>query len=139
MFISETTIRVRYGETDRMGYVYYGNYAEYYEVGRVEALRTLGWSYREMEDSGIILPVYDYAIRYFRPAYYDDLLSLKTIIREIPAARIRFDYEMYNEAGVKINEGNTILVFVDANTKRPCPAPEEFIRTLSQHFDKRTL
>jgi acyl-CoA thioester hydrolase len=132
MFISETSLRVRYGETDRMGYVYYGNYAEYYEVGRVEALRSLGWSYREMEDSGILLPVYDFYIRYFRPAYYDDLLTIKTMIKERPTTRIRFDYEVYNSESVKINEGNTTLIFIDARTKRPCAASEALIMALDK-------
>jgi acyl-CoA thioester hydrolase len=90
MFLNETNLRVRYAETDRMGYVYYGNYAGYYEVGRVEALRSLGMSYREMEDSGIMLPVLTYSIKYFKPSYYDDLLTIQTIIPEIPGTRIKF-------------------------------------------------
>jgi acyl-CoA thioester hydrolase len=136
MFISETTVRVRYGETDRMGYSYYGNYAEYYEVGRVEALRTLGWNYKDMEDSGILLPVYTFSIKYFRPAFYDDLLTIKTTIKELPAARLKFEYEMYNAAGEKINEGETTLVFVDAKVKRPCGAPKEFVEALRPYFSK---
>jgi acyl-CoA thioester hydrolase len=136
MFISETSIRVRYGETDRMGYAYYGNYAEYFEVGRVEALRTLGWNYKEMEDSGILLPVYTFSIKYFKPAFYDDLLVIKTTISELPNTRLRFDYETFNPAGQKINEGETTLVFVDAKTKRPCGAPAEFIKALQPYFSK---
>ena len=131
MFISETTIRVRYGETDRMGYSYYGNYAQYYEVGRVEALRALGWNYKEMEDGGILLPVYTFGIKYLKPAFYDELLVVKTMIKELPRTRIRFDYEMYNPKGEKINEGETTLVFVDAKTIKPLPvtpaAPFEVI------------
>lgn len=130
MFIAETSMRVRYGETDRMGYAYYGNYAEYYEVGRVEALRKLGWNYKEMEDNGILLPVYTFSIKYFKPSFYDDLLVVKTMIKEMPATRIKFEYEMYNEKGEKLNEGETTLVFVDANTKRPRNAPLEFLNTL---------
>src|SRR4051812_38772210 len=134
MFISETSIRVRYGETDRMGYSYYGNYAEYYEVGRVEALRTLGWNYKDMEDGGILLPVYTFSIKYFKPAFYDDLLVVKTMIKELPSARIRFDYEMYNPKGEKINEGETTLVFIDAATKKPRIAPGEFVAALKKYF-----
>ncbi|MBI3510073.1 MAG: acyl-CoA thioesterase [Bacteroidetes bacterium] len=134
MFISETTIRVRYGETDRMGYSYYGNYAEYYEVGRVEALRALGWNYKDMEDGGILLPVYTFSIKYFRPAFYDDLLSLKTSVVELPSTRLRFEYEMYNSKGEKINEGETTLVFIDAKTKKPRNAPQEFINAISKYF-----
>lgn len=136
MFISETTIRVRYGETDRMGYSYYGNYAEYYEVGRVEALRALGWNYKEMEDGGILLPVYTFSIKYFKPAFYDDLLVIKTSITELPRTRLRFDYEMYNPAGEKINEGETTLVFIDAKSKKPCGAPEEFVEAMRKYFPK---
>ena len=86
MYISETTIRVRYAETDRMGYVYYGNYAQYLEVGRVESLRQLETSYKEMEDNGVMLPVYTYSINYLKPAYYDDLLRIKTIIKKLTAS-----------------------------------------------------
>lgn len=136
MFISETNLRVRYGETDRMGYSYYGNYAEYYEVGRVEALRTLGWNYKDMEDGGILLPVYTFSIKYFKPAFYDDLLVLKTSICELPATRLRFDYEMFNPKGERINEGETTLVFIDAKTKRPCGAPKEFVKALEGYFTK---
>ena len=127
-------MRVRYGETDRMGYSYYGNYAEYYEVGRVEALRKLGWNYKEMEDSGILLPVYTFSIKYLKPALYDDLLVVKTMIKELPKTRIRFDYEMYNEKGEKLNEGETTLVFVDAASKRPRSAPEGFLAALKHYF-----
>ena len=134
MIKTETTLRVRYGETDRMGFAYYGNYAQYYEVGRVEALRKLGWNYKEMEDSGILLPVYTFGIKYLKPAFYDDLLSVKTMIKELPKARIRFDYEMYNEKGEKLNEGETTLVFVDAKTKRPCGAPAKFCEALAPYF-----
>lgn len=127
-------MRVRYGETDRMGYSYYGNYAEYYEVGRVEALRQLGWNYKEMEDSGILLPVYTFSIKYFRPAYYDDLLIVKTMIRELPQARLHFTYEMFNEKGEKLNEGETTLIFVDATSKRPRSAPQGFLDALKPYF-----
>lgn len=134
MFVAETSMRVRYGETDRMGYSYYGNYAEYYEVGRVEALRELGWNYKEMEDSGILLPVYTFSIKYFKPAYYDDLLVVKTMIKELPVTRLHFTYEMYNEKGDKLNEGETTLIFVDANSKRPRSAPEGFLAALKPYF-----
>lgn len=134
MFIAETSMRVRYGETDRMGYAYYGNYAEYYEVGRVEALRNLGWNYKEMEDSGILLPVYTYSIKYLKPALYDDMLIVKTMIKEMPAARIKFEYEMFNGKGEKLNEGETTLVFVSASTKKPCGAPKGFLDALKSYF-----
>lgn len=127
MYQHETKLRVRYGETDQMGYAYYGNYAQYFEVGRVEMLRSLGVTYKEMEDEGIALPVYTFSIKYFKPAYYDDELTIRTTIKKMPAARIEFHYETFNAKGDLLNEGDTTLVFIDKNTKRPCPPPERFI------------
>jgi len=136
MFTSETSLRVRYAETDRMGYVYYGNYAGYYEVGRVEALRSLGMSYREMEDSGIMLPVLSYKIKYYKPSFYDDLLTIQTIIPEIPSTRIKFLYKMFNTERVLLNEGETTLVFVNIKTGKPCIAPSIFIEKIQPFFTK---
>lgn len=132
MYISETKIRVRYGETDQMGYCYYGNYAQYFEVGRVEALRGLGMSYKSLEDSGIMLPVLEFKIKYLKPAYYDDLLTIKTIIKSLPAARIHFDYETYNEQGTLLNTGETTLVFISKASNRPCAAPAAMIQKLKE-------
>ncbi|MES2397831.1 MAG: thioesterase family protein [Bacteroidota bacterium] len=134
MYISETSLRVRYAETDRMGYVYYGNYAQYFEVGRVEALRQLGTSYKEMEDNGIMLPVYACNIKYLKPAFYDDLLVIKTVIKDLPTAKITFDYEIYNQKGELLTSANTSLVFIKMATNRPCPAPESFIEKLKLYF-----
>jgi acyl-CoA thioester hydrolase len=134
MYISETTVRVRYAETDKMGYVYYGNYTHYYEVGRVEAMRQLGTSYKEMEDNGIMLPVYTCSLKYIKPALYDDLLVIKTVIKELPTMKIIFDYEIYNQKNELINTGNTILVFIDMNTNKPCRAPDSFIEKIKMYF-----
>ena len=134
MYISETTIRVRYAETDKMGYVYYGNYTQYYEVGRVEALRALGSSYKDMEDNGVMLPVYTCNIKYLKPALYDDLLIIKTIIREIPTVKISFEYEIYNQKNELINKANTVLVFIDKATNRPCTAPSSFLEKIKMFF-----
>jgi acyl-CoA thioester hydrolase len=134
MYISETTVRVRYAETDKMGYVYYGNYTHYYEVGRVEAMRQLGTSYKEMEDNGIMLPVYTCNLKYIKPALYDDLLVIKTVIKELPTLKIIFDYEIYNQKNELINTGNTILVFIDMSTNKPCRAPESFIEKIKVYF-----
>ena len=116
---------VRYSETDKMGYCYYGTYAQYFEVGRVEALRSLGFNYRALEDSGIMLPVLDFQIHYFKPAYYDDLLLIKTIINKEPGTRLYFDYETYNEQGEKLNVASTTLVFVDIASGKPTKPPED--------------
>ncbi len=134
MYISETTVRVRYAETDKMGYVYYGNYTHYYEVGRVEALRQLGMSYKEMEDNGIMLPVYTCNLKYLKPALYDDLLLIKTTIKEIPRARITFDYEIYNQNNELLNEGSATLVFIDMKTNKPRSAPDSFLEKIKKFF-----
>jgi len=136
MFESTTSLRVRYAETDRMGYVYYGNYASFYEVGRVEALRDLGLSYRELEDSGIMLPVSELSSKYRKPAYYDDLISVRTVIPEMPAARLKFLYYLYNTAGDLINEGATTLVFVNIQTMKPCGAPKHFLDLIRPYFNE---
>lgn len=134
MYRSEIKLRVRYAETDRMGYVYYGNYATYFEVARVEALRQLGISYRSLEDEGILLPVLNYSVRYRRPAYYDDELLIRTVITELPQARIKFEYEVLNSAAEVITTAATTLVFIDKQTGKPCPAPEKILNAMRPHF-----
>jgi acyl-CoA thioester hydrolase len=134
MYCSETQIRIKYGECDRMGYVYYGNYALFYEAGRTEMLRSLGLSYLEMENMGILLPVISLNVTYIMPAFYDDLLTLKTYLRELPKVRIRFDYEIFNEKGEKLNCGDTTLVFTNAQTRKPCKAPRYLLDKLEPFF-----
>jgi acyl-CoA thioester hydrolase len=134
MFSSEIKIRVRYAETDRMGYAYYGNYATYFEVARVEALREMGMTYKEMEDEGIILPVLEYSIKFIKPAFYDDLLTIKTVINNMPGARIRFDYETFNEKNVLLNVANTTLVFINKSNNKPCAAPVYFTEHIKKYF-----
>lgn len=134
MFTHDTQLRVRYGETDQMGYVYYGNYAMYFEVGRVEALRTLGFAYRKLEEEGIMLPVRSLNITYHAPAFYDDLITIRTAIAEMPTARIRFTYHIYNEAGALLTEAETVLVFVDKQTMRPRKAPSAFYEAMKNYF-----
>ena len=129
-FHFDTQIRVRYAEADRMGYVYYGNYAMYFESARTEWLRKLGFSYRDWEDSGILLPVRELKVRYHAPAYYDDLLTIRTIIKEKPLVRITFHHEVYNEKGEKTCTGSVMLVFVDSKTRRPIRAPKYFLEAL---------
>jgi acyl-CoA thioester hydrolase len=117
-----------------MGYVYYGNYSQYYEVGRVEALRSLGYPYKKLEDSGVMLPVLQFSIKYFKPAYYDDLLTVVTIIKEVPSTRIHFEYEIYNQQNELLNKGDTILVFVNIETGKPCKPPLDFLNTIEIFF-----
>ena len=123
MHSTEHKLRVRYGETDKMGYVYYGNYAQYFEVARVECLRELGISYKKMEDDGIMLPVVNFTINYHKPAFYDDLLTIKTKIVQEPTSRIIFDYEVYNEKEVLLTTAQTTLVFIDIESNRPTRSP----------------
>ena len=134
MIEKEIKIRVRYGETDRMGYVYYGNYATYFEVARVEMLRSLGISYKKLEDDGVMLPVLEFKIKYFKPAYYDDELSIKIIINKIPGVRIHFEYETYNQDNVLLNKAETTLVFVDVKTGKPCPIPSDLLPYFESFF-----
>ena len=118
------SIRVRYAETDPMKYVYYGNYATYFEVARVELFRSIGISYDEIENRGIWLPVSDYKIKYLKPAKYDDLLEIHTFIKKIPGVRIEFEYEIYNEKGEKLTEASTTLYFLDAEKQKIIRCPE---------------
>lgn len=134
MYQSETIIRVRYGETDQMGYVYYGNYAMYYEVARVEALRQLGLTYKSIEAMGIIMPVLENHSKFIIPAKYDEALRIVTTIREKPAVRIQFHYDIYNEENKLIHQGETMLVFVDQRSGRPCKPPEVMMNVLQPFF-----
>lgn len=131
----ETTFRVRYAETDRMGYVYYGNYAAWFEVGRVELLRSLGTSYRDLEDRGILLPVRDFSVRYHRPVLYDENVKLITHLAAVENARISFDYELFNEAGDKATTASATLVFVHKDTGKPMAIPEELSKVLTRSGD----
>ncbi|MEQ8324449.1 MAG: thioesterase family protein [Vicingaceae bacterium] len=134
MLKEEITVRVRYSETDRMGYVYYGNYAAYFEVARVELLRKLGFSYRQMEDDGIMLPVADFHIRYLKPAFYDEELTIKVKVAEYPSSKIIFNYETINANHELLNTGETLLVFVDIQTARPCRPPSSFLKVIAPYF-----
>lgn len=133
MFTTEIKLRVRYAETDRMGYTYYGNYATYFEVARVESLRELGVSYRQLEDEGILLPVSEYSIKFLKPAFYDDELVIKTNIIELPTARIKFSYQTWRGDDL-LNEAKTDLVFVDKTSGRPTRCPEQVLDKLRNYF-----
>jgi len=134
MYQFETKIRVRYAETDQMGFVYYGNYATYYEVTRVEALRDLGISYKTLEEEGVLMPVLENWSKYILPAKYDDLLTIKLILKEMPAMRISFEYEVFNEEKKLINLGSTTLVFLDKLTGKPIQVPDVVQDVLKPYF-----
>ena len=127
-------IRVRYADTDQMGYVYYGCYANYYEEARSEAIRALGFPYKQMELDGIMLPVTRMNVKYIAPAHYDEMITIRTIIEQLPDRFITFRYEIYNEAAKLINEGETQLIFVDAGTRKMSRAPKEIVEKLKAYF-----
>jgi acyl-CoA thioester hydrolase len=126
--------RVRYGETDQMGVVYYGNYAQYFEMGRTEWLRKLGVSYRWMEKNGIMLPVTELQIKYLKSATYDEVLRIETKLVKLPRIRITFDYNIYNEKNELLTTGTTTLVFIDKTTGKPILAPEYILEKLREEF-----
>lgn len=134
MLTHQLEIRVRYGETDQMGYVYYGNYAEYFEMGRVEWLRNLGTSYKEMEKSGIMLPVLNLNVNYLKPAKYDDLLTIKTTLKKIPTVKIEFDFEVFNEKNVLLTTGYTSLVFINIEKNKPTRCPDSILQKINSLF-----
>ena len=117
-------VRVRYAETDQMGVVYHGNYAQYFEMGRVEWLRNMGVSYKWMEENGVMLPVVSLSMNYKKPARYDDLLTVKTILKSQTSVKIEFDYEIHNEQNELLTTGYSMLVFVDMKTGRPMLPPD---------------
>lgn len=135
MFTFETTVRVRYAETDQMGVVYHSNFFLYYEVSRVESIRQLGLSYADMEKLGVIMPVIDVQSRFFRPALYDDLLTVKTILNELPVHhKIEFHHEVYNEKKELLVTGRVILYFMDAKTMKRTVIPEQLMKKLQPYF-----
>ncbi|MCD1116877.1 acyl-CoA thioesterase [Chryseobacterium turcicum] len=134
MIHSTHSLRVRYAETDPMKYVYYGNYATYFELGRVELFRSIGVSYDEIEKQGIWLPVSDYKIKYLKPALYDQKLEIHTIMKKIPGVRIEFEYEIYNEEGIKITEASTTLFFLNSETQKVIRCPDFLMKLIEENW-----
>lgn len=134
MFETSIKIRVRYAETDQMGMVYYGNYATYYEVARVEALRKIGFRYKELEEEGIIMPVIENNSKFIQPALYDELLTVQVKIKKLPGIKTTFNYEFTNESDIIIHKGETILVFLDNKSRKPCRPPVHLIQLLTPYF-----
>ncbi len=130
MHFHRFSFRVRYGETDQMGVVYHGNYPQYMEMGRVEWLRSLGISYRSMEENGVMLPVVSLEMKFKKSAVYDDLLTVVTSLKKQPLVRIEFDYQIFNEKNEILVEGNTVLAFMDKHTKKPIKCPDALLEKL---------
>ncbi|WP_136481429.1 acyl-CoA thioesterase [Cognatitamlana onchidii] len=130
MKFDEIQIRVRYGETDQMGVVYHGNYALYLEMGRIEWLRKIGVSYKEMEENGIMLPVVSMSLNFKKSAGYDDVINVKTQLKKAPTVKIEFDYIITNEKGEVLTTANTVLVFIDKRTNKPTRPPQYILKAL---------
>ena len=126
----QTTIKVRYAETDQMGVVYHGNYAHYLELGRLEWLSALGISYKEMEANDVMLPVVSLNINYKKSACYDDVLTISTTLVKLPTASIEFDYEIRNSSGELLTTANTKLVFVNNKSNFPMRCPQYILYKL---------
>ena len=135
MFVTETQIRMHYALTDQMGVVYYGNYAQFYEIGRTEAIRQLGYTYKDIEAMGIIMPVVEMNSKFLRPAKYDDLITVKTTLREMPTGHaINFFFEIFNEEDKLLNAGNVILYFMEAITMKRAKMPADLEEKLKGYF-----
>lgn len=138
MLKHESTLRVRYGETDKMGVVYYGTYSLYYEVGRTELMRFYGITYKSLEDKGIQLPVLSMECSFLKSAFYDDTLIIRTFVKQIPRVKIKFDYEIYKDE-VLINTASTTLLFYDSILKKPVKMPEFAASKILKYFEKDNL
>lgn len=123
-------VKVRYAETDQMGVVHHGNYAQYLEIARIEWLEELGISYKSMEENGMMLPVYSMEFRFLKPATFGDELEIVTLLKKLPNVKIEFNYEVFNKVGVLLTQASTVLVFMDSKTRRPVRCPEYILEKL---------
>jgi len=130
MLMAETKYRVCYGDTDQMGIVYYGHYPRLMEIGRNEMIRSVGFPYKRIEEAGIIMTVRSVKIDYLKPAYYDDLLTIRTIIKKLPKVKFTILSEIYNEKGELLNQGETVLAIIDRKSGKPALAPQEFLDSI---------
>ncbi len=135
MIVQEYKIRVRYKETDAMGVVHHSNYVNYYEVARTELLRGFGTTYKEMEQGGVMMPIREVQMKFIAPALYDDLLTVRITVSEVPAARMTFYHEVFNEKGDLLNTGTVVLAFMNQQTRRPTRAPEAFRALFAPYFE----
>lgn len=135
MYITKTSIRIHYALTDQMGVVYHGHYAQFYEIGRTEAIRQLGFTYKDIEAMGIIMPVVDIHSKFLRPAKYDDLITVVTTLREMPVHhKILFHSEIYNEQALLLNSGDVTLYFMESETMTRCAMPTTLNNKLAPYF-----
>lgn len=134
MIENKIKFRVRYAEVDRMGYVHHGNYAAYFEMGRTELMREFGLVYKELEEAGILLPLSEFSVKFFKPALYDEKLTLLTKLQPPSGVRLVFEYYVYNEKKELLAEGLTPLVFVDSKSRKPIRPPKEFVEQFNQNI-----
>ena len=134
MITGEIKLRVRYSDTDQMGYVYYGRYASFYEIARVELFRSLGFSYKKLEEKGIGMPVIDMETKYILPIKYDEQIKINTIIENLPSSRISFKYEVYNQNNELANTAKTTLTFINLTNKKPVRMPAELLDIIKNNF-----
>jgi len=135
---SKTEVKVRYGETDQMGVVYHGNYAQYFEIARINWLEELGFSYKKMEDEGVMLPVIELNTKFKSSAFFDDKLTIITTLKSRPSVKIEFEYELYNEKQELLTTGDTVLVFVSKETRRPIKCPEAMLAKIDSYSSSIT-
>jgi acyl-CoA thioester hydrolase len=135
MFQHQINYRVCYGDTDQMGYMYYGNYARLYEIARTELFRNIGFKYKDMEAEGVMMPVYDNYSKYLAPALYDDLLTIKVAVKTMPSVRCIFEYEIYNEMDQLLNIGKTTLVFSKVADGKLCKPPQNLVELMKPYFE----
>ena len=134
MITGEIKLRVRYSDTDQMGYVYYGRYASFYEIARVELFRSLGFSYKKLEEEGIGMPVIDMETKYILPIKYDEQIKINSIIENLPSSRISFKYEVYNQNNELANTAKTTLTFINLTNKKPVRMPAELLDIIKNNF-----
>jgi len=135
MITAENSIQIRYDEVDKMGYVYHGNYAKYYHISRTEMMRGIGLSDKDLEKFNIIMPIIELNVKYLKPVYYDDIISIRTSLRQLPDTRMRFDHEVRNANNELINTANSTVVFVDIVNRLPIRAPQFFVDKLKSYFE----
>ncbi len=134
MIEAETKIEIRYDEVDKMGYVYHGNYAKYYHISRTELMNSIGICDKELEKQNIILPVIEMNVKYRKPVFYGDTITVKTSITKMPTVRLYFTHKVYNQKNELINEANSTLVIVDFESRLPMRIPEEIVNKLKLHI-----
>lgn len=135
MLASTTQVRVRYAETDQMNVVYHGNYAQYFEVGRAELIRQCGLTYKQLEKLGVMMPIVEFHSKFLRPAHYDDLLTIKTFLKELPTNhRVEFNQEVYNEENTLLTIGRVVLYFIEVKTNTKTKMPDEMFNLIEPFF-----